>query len=159
MEKEAFEDYVNMLKEQVEELQIANVKLAYAVKLMSYCYYTEEEKMHLAVDLDSCQNAEQVEKFYNVHVGELRQTNKEGTMMTPEFSRGLISLYKEKHGFNPLEEFSKLYEPISTFIRVNDQLSREEPGLKRDKMEKHLDELKEKIVVNNSTINHLLSNV
>jgi hypothetical protein len=159
MEKEPLNEYINSLKLQLEEMALVNSKLAYGIKLFSSCYYTIEEKIEIASSLDNCQNQEQIENLYRNHTGELKQLQKGEYMMTPNFKRSLINLYKDAYGFNPLEEFSGMYEPISTYIRLISQIDSEEPGFKKEAMEKHILELKEKIKESNSTILHLLSNV
>lgn len=159
MEKEEIEDYIHKLKAQVDELNIVNTKLAYAVRLFCYCHYTEEEKLMLAQLLDNCSSEKQIVSVYEKLVGEIKASSKPNSKMSPEFSRGLIGMYKESNGFNPFEDFSNLYSPISTYIKIVAELKIAEPGSKRDAMEKHMKELEEKIFESNSTILHLLANV
>jgi hypothetical protein len=117
--------------EMLRDIKEYNFKIAYSARLFTEAYFTKSEKLLIAAEFDRCPSVEMVEKVYNRHKENLRQSDAEKEnnenesaisdfLFSGEFIKELPKLLIKSRHYDPFESIQNSVETIREHFSIEE---------------------------------------
>ncbi|MEK6829877.1 MAG: hypothetical protein AABY15_07190 [Nanoarchaeota archaeon] len=120
------ESQVFLMQQNINELELINIKLGYSTRLMSEFHLTLEDRDNIANSIDLATNANEVESVYNEYKKMMfNKSLKEGMeefQMSPSFKENIFSYLIVSLGEDPIEKIGNDIKIVSDYFSFENKI-------------------------------------